>query len=142
MIQERVRLGQTLILPRQWRDTIHVADGDELTALLHEDGILIVKDSDAVEQSLQAFTESTSKSSYDRALAHIRELAAEYETSPLMQWAAQYTGPDEMTPELEALYLEAEQETFQSHLPPLQEGTIIELPEEFLEYLKAKGYDG
>ena len=141
MIQERVRLGQTLILPREWREMIRVADGDELTALLHEDGILIVKDPDAVEQSLQAFTE-TSKSSYDRALAHIRELAADYETSPLMQWAAQYTGPDEMSPELEALYLEAEQETLQSHLPPLQEGTIIELPEEFLEYLKSKGYDG
>lgn len=141
MIQERVRLGQTLILPRKWRETIRAADGDELTALYHEDGILIVKDPDAIEQSLQAFTESPA-SSYERALAHIRELAAEYETSPLMQLASQYTGPDEMSPELEALYLEAEQETLQSHLPPLREGTIIELPEEFLEYLKSKGYDG
>lgn len=140
MIREQVRLGQTLILPRTWRDTIRAADGDELTALLHEDGILIVKDPDAVEQSLQAFTES-SASSYERALAHIRELAAEYETSALVQWAAQYTGPDEMSPELEALYLEAHQETFESHLPPLQEGTVIELPEEFLEYLKSKTYD-
>lgn len=141
MIQERVRLGQTLILPRKWRETIRAADGDELTVLYHEDGILIVKDPDAVEQSLQAFAES-STSVYERALAHIGELAAEYETSPLMQLAAQYTGPDEMSPELEALYLEAEQETLQSHLPPLQEGTIVELPEELLEYLKSKGYDG
>jgi bifunctional DNA-binding transcriptional regulator/antitoxin component of YhaV-PrlF toxin-antitoxin module len=141
MIQERVRLGQTLILPRKWRETIRAADGDELTALYYEDGILIVKDPDSVEQSLQAFAES-STSSYERALAHIHELAAEYETSPLMQLASQYTGPGEMSPELEALYLEAEQETLQSHLPPLQEGTIIELPEEFLEYLKSKGYDG
>ncbi len=140
MIQEKVRLGQTLILPRQWRETIRVAEDDEVTALYHEDGILIVKDPEVVEQSLQAFAES-SRSSYERALAHIRELAAEYETSPLMQLASQYSGPDEMSPELEALYLEAHQETFESHLPPLQEGTIIELPEEFLEYLKSKTYD-
>lgn len=141
MIQEKVRLGQTLILPRKWRETIHAADGDELTALYHEDGILIVKDPDQVEQSLQAFAGS-SPSSYNQALARISELAAEYETSPLMQWASEYTGPDEpMSPDLEALYLEAHRETFKSHLPPLQEGTIIELPEEFIEYLKSKSYD-
>jgi bifunctional DNA-binding transcriptional regulator/antitoxin component of YhaV-PrlF toxin-antitoxin module len=141
MIQEKVRLGHTLILPRKWRETIRAADGDELTVLYHEDGILIVKDPDQVKKSLQAFAES-SPSSYDQAVARIHELAAEYETSPLMQLASQYTGPDEMSPELEMLYLEAEQETLQSHLPPLQEGTIVELPEEFIEYLKSKGYDG
>ena len=141
MIQEKVRLGQTLILPRKWRETIHAADGDELTALYHEDGILIVKDAERLEESLQAFSESA-PSTLDQALTRIRELSAEYETSPLMQWAAEYTGPDEpMSPELEALYLEAEQEILQSHLPPLQEGTIIELSEEFVEYLKSKTYD-
>jgi len=70
--------------------------------------------------------------------ARIAEMAAEYETCALVQLAAEYDGPDEpMSPELEALYLEAERETLRSHLPPLREGTIVELPAEFVEQYRA-----
>jgi hypothetical protein len=138
MIQERIRLGETLTLPNQWQETLRAADGDELTVLYHENGILIVKDLTSLEKSLKAFFEMVSPS-LDEYTARIAEMAAEYQVSPLVKLAAEYEGPDEpMSPDLEALYLEAEQEIYESHLPPLREGTIVELPPEFVEQFGPK----
>lgn len=136
MIQERVRLGQTLTLPRRWQEVLRAADGDEVTVLYHENGILIVKDLDHLVESLHAFSE-VHPSAQEDYMVRVAELAAEYETSPLVQWAAEYDEPVEpMSPELEALYLEAEQEQLEAHLPPLRTGTSVELPPEFKEHFK------
>lgn len=65
----------------------------------------------------------------EQVRARIAELAAEYETSVLAELAAEYAASDgPMLPELEAPYLEAEQEIHDSHLPPLREGMTVELP--------------
>jgi hypothetical protein len=135
MIQEKIRLGKTLTLPPNWQKTLRAADGDELVVLYHENGVLILKDLGDLHEFLQAFLEAPSFSRDDEYMARVAEMAAEYETCALVQLAAEYDGPGEqpMPPELEALYLEAMQETFQSHLPPLCEGTIVELPPEFVE---------
>ena len=142
MIQEKVRLGETLMLPFRWQETLHAADGDELTVLYHEDGILILKDLVNLYESLRAFFEMVSPSR-DEYEARVAEMAAEYETCGLVQLAAEYEGPDEpMSPELEAHYLEAEREIHESHLPPLREGTTVELPPEFAkEYSKRKSHE-
>jgi hypothetical protein len=125
MIQEKIRLGKTLILPPRWQRAIRVADGDELIVLYHEDGVLILKDLDNLHESLKVFLERLSFSA-DEYEARIAEMAAEYETLPLVQWAAEYNGPDKaMSPDLEALYLEAEQELHGSQLPPLSEGMTV-----------------
>lgn len=132
MIQERIRLGKTLTLPHRWQDALGAAEGDELTVFYDEDGILIIKDLARLGESLQAFVEMV-PSSRDEYMARVAEMAAEYETSPLVEWAAEYTGPEEpMSPDLEALYLEAKREIHESHLPPLHEGTTVELPPEFV----------
>jgi len=118
MIQEKVRLGKSLALPQRWREAIHAADGDELTVLCHDDAILIVKDIARLDESLRVFSKLPTPSRDDYA-ARIAELAAEYETCGLVQLAAEYDGPGEpMSPELEALYLEAKQEIYQSQRFP------------------------
>ncbi len=141
MTQEKVLLGETLTLPFRCQETLHAADGDELTVLYHEDGILILKDLGNLHESLSAFYEMVSPSR-DEYEARIAEMAAEYETCGLVQLAAEYEGSDEpMSPELEALYLEAEREIYESHLPPLREGTIVELPPEFVEQFKRGSHE-
>ena len=74
MIQEKVRLGHTLILPRKWRETIRAADGDELTVLYHEDGILIVKDPDQVKKSLRFMRMRFLQNFFDRRGPWFRRL--------------------------------------------------------------------
>lgn len=137
MVQEKIRLGKTLTLPPRWQKALRAADGDELIVIYHENGVLILKDLGDLHEFLQAFLETLS-SPQDEYTARVAEMAAKYETSPLVQLAAEYDGPGEqpMSPELEALYLEAEQEIHKSHLPPLSEGMIIELPQEFVELSK------
>ncbi len=140
MIQEKVRLGEALTLPPQWQDTLHTADGDELTVLYQEDGILIIKDLGNVDELLRALFDMVSRTrDRDEYRARIAEMAAEYELSGLVQLAAEYEGPDEpMSPELEALYLEAEREVHESHLPPLCDGMTVELLPKFVEQSQRK----
>lgn len=131
MVQEKVRLGETLRLPDRVQETFRAAEGDELIMFYHENGILILKDLGNLPESLGAFVEIV-PSTHEDYRARIAEMAAQYETSALAQLAAAYEGSDElMLPDLEALYLEAEQEIHKSHLPPLREGMTIDLPPGF-----------
>ncbi len=133
MIQEKIQLGKTLTLPPRWQKALCAADGDELVVLYHENGVLILKDLDNLSESLKVFLERLSISQ-DEYKTRVAEMEAGYEASPLAQWAAEYEGLDEaMSPDLQALYLEAEQEIYESHLPPLSEKTMVELPPEFPE---------
>lgn len=131
MVQEKVRLGETLTLPNQVQKTLHAAAGDELTVLYHENGILIVKDLGDLAESLTAFVEMASQTREDYS-ARIAEMAAEYENSALAQLAVEYEGTDQpMSADLESLYLEAEREVHESHLAPLREGMTVDLPPAF-----------
>lgn len=131
MVKEKVRLGETLTLPNQVQEALHATVGDELTVLYHENGILIIKDLDDLPESLTAFIEMTSLTGEDYRV-RIAEMAAEYETSALAQLAAEYERPDRpMSADLESLYLEAEREVHESHLPPLHEGMTVDLPSAF-----------
>lgn len=138
MFKERIRLGETLTLPSRWQESLHATDGDELTVLCRDDSIVIVKDMTCLDESFRAFLEQVS-SPQDEYMARVARLAAEYDTCAMAQLAAEYDGPrGPMSPELEALYLEAEREVHESHLPPLREGMIVEFPPEFVEQFRKK----